>query len=282
MSKADELWGKMSPTDGIEKVSWRKWKRLWNRIWGTSDEVVEQTKKQNKKNKNKKNTNTKPKNDAPETKPETTKPETKPTETGPDPRDPDYFSGGADDYIQPGGNQGSKITEIKDKVVETAGNIKDKAKDVAWKAAGPTTALLTSYGLMTLSHNQKQKALEEIENKVSANKLTYSLNDKDLKLHANDAFADSLMTNTQLKALNEIKDVNERNAVRDGFDNFNLVEWEQSHPSIAHLFNKQDYRKNLYDAGKLKPWTDKDSEFYDESMVVPGYNYTYPETKTKK
>jgi hypothetical protein len=57
----------------------------------------------------------------------------------------------------------------------------------------------------------------------------------------------------------------------------------QSDPALVNIFpHLKDYRKNLYDAGKITPWTDENSEVYDPNLTVPGVNYTYPTSNKKK
>ena len=94
------------------------------------------------------------------------------------------------------------------------------------------------------------------------------------------AFLDSLVTNDQFKVLEGIKDQDKKLLAREGIDNFNQVMWNYSDPrmvesGIPKSLALKNYRSNLSKAGKLKPWTDKTSETYDDQMLIPGLNYNY-------
>ena len=140
--------------------------------------------------------------------------------------------------------------------------------------------MTAAYITATYSNKWKQDQLADIQNQVAANQNIKTFNPKDIKQLSNTAFSDSLMTNDQLKVLEGVKDDKERLAVREGLDNWNQMMWTYSDPALVEAgipksVELKDYRKNLYDAGKLKPWTDKSSKDYNDQMLIPGVNYNY-------
>ena len=128
-------------------------------------------------------------------------------------------------------------------------------------AAGTGLAL---YGAGVYTNEQRRKAKSELADAQTAANLTvpsmYEVTDSA-------EFADSLRTSKQKDYLETIKDPKKKEILSKGIDNFNVTNWYQSDPLLKDIYpKKQGYRKNLYDQGKLKPWSD------DPNIVNPEWN----------
>ena len=178
------------------------------------------------------------------------------------------------------GNVPPKNNTTMDNIKQTATNVKDKVVDVGKKVALPVIGAGGAYALSTWTNEQKQNAIKDIDSQVSAVNSLYQRDPENLKFLNNNALLDSLITTQQAESLSKIPDVNTRAVVREGYDNFNQVIWDMSDPDVVQILPEakklKDYRKNLYDAGKLTPFLDSNNENYYKDLRVPGVNYNYP------
>ena len=120
------------------------------------------------------------------------------------------------------------------------------------------------YGAHVYTNEQRRKAAEELgKAQTSANLTDNTLYDT----YSTTAFQDSLRSDDQTKYLNTIKDPKKREITSHGINNYNQTRWYMSDPLLHKTYPKhKDYRKGLYDSGKLDPWKT------DPNIVNPEWN----------